>query len=113
MDATRVQSAVVANSASADKTGAEMSDDVVIPMLSLEFGGKHEQPIVRVSGHLTTDTAGAFTTSLVAGGVSFGPAVVVDLSGVTRIDRCGLSALEICERSLAEEGSQLILKRAS
>ena len=90
-----------------------MSDDVVIPMLSLEFGGKHEQPIVHVRGHLTTDTAGAFTTSLVASGVSFGPAVVVDLSGVTRIDRCGLSALEICGRSLAEEGSQLILKRAS
>jgi anti-anti-sigma regulatory factor len=90
-----------------------MSDDVVIPMLSLEFGGKHEQPTVRVRGHLTTDTAGAFTTSLVASGVSFGPEVVVDLSGVTRIDRCGLSALEICERSLAEEGSQLILKRAS
>ena len=113
MVATRVQSAVVANPSSADETGAEMSDDVVIPMLSLELGGKHEQPTVRVRGHLTTDTAGAFTTSLVASGVSFGPEVVVDLSGVTRIDRCGLSALEICERSLAEEGSQLILKRAS
>ena len=79
----------------------------------LHLGGKHEQPMVRVRGHLTTDTAGAFTTSLVASGVSLGPAVVVDLSGVTRIDRCGLSALQICERSLAEEGSQLILKRAS
>jgi anti-anti-sigma regulatory factor len=66
-----------------------------------------------VRGHLTTDTAGAFTTSLVAGGFSFGHEVVVDLSEVTRIDGCGLSALQICERSLAEEGSQLILRRAS
>ena len=38
---------------------------------------------------------------------------MVDISGVTRIDPCGLSALQICERSLAENGSQLILKRAS
>jgi anti-anti-sigma regulatory factor len=90
-----------------------MSDDVVIPMLSLEFGARDEQPTVRVRGHLTTDTAGAFTTSLVAGGFAFGDAVVVDISGVTRIDPCGLSALQICERSLAENGSQLILKRAS
>jgi anti-anti-sigma regulatory factor len=89
-----------------------MSDDVVVPTLSLEFGGKHEQSTVRVRGQLTTDTAAAFTTSLVAG-LSFGTEVVVDLSGVTRIDSCGLSALEICERSLAEDGSQLILKRAS
>ena len=90
-----------------------MSDDVVMPMLSLEFGDRDEQPTVRVRGHLTTDTAGAFTTSLVAGGFSYGHAVVVDISGVTRIDGDGLSALRICERSLAEDGSQLILKRAS
>ena len=89
-----------------------MSDDVVIPMLSLEFGGKDEQPTVRVRGHLTAATAGAFTTSLVSSGYSFGHAVVIDLSGVTRIDGDGLSALQICERSLAEDGSQLILKRA-
>ena len=90
-----------------------MSDDVVTPMLLLEFGGKDELPTVRVRGHLTADTAGAFTTSLVSSGYSFGHAVVVDLSGVTRIDGDGLSALQICERSLAEDGSQLILKRAS
>ena len=90
-----------------------MSDDVMNPSLSLEFGGNGDQPIVRVLGHLTSETAGAFTASLVASGVSFGHAVVVDLSGVTRIDRFGLSALQICERSLAEDGSQLILKRAS
>ncbi len=90
-----------------------MSDDVMIPSLSLEFGGTHQHPTVHVRGQLTTDTAGAFTTSLVSSGVSLGDAVVVDLSGVTHIDGCGLSALEICGRSLAEDGSQLILKRAS
>jgi anti-anti-sigma regulatory factor len=90
-----------------------MSDDVATPMLLLEFGGKDEQPTVRLRGHLTADTAGAFTTSLVSSGFSFGHAVVVDLSGVTRIDGDGLSALRICQRSLAEDGSQLILKRAS
>ena len=90
-----------------------MSDDVVIPMLLLEFGGKDEQPTVRVRGHLTAETAGAFTTSLFSSGYSFGHPIVIDLSGGTRIDSEGLSALEICERSLAEDGSQLILKRAS
>jgi anti-anti-sigma regulatory factor len=90
-----------------------MSDDVVIPMLLLEFGGKDEQPTVRVRGHLTAETAGAFTTSLFASGYSFGHSVVIDISGVTRIDDEGLSALAICERSLAEDGSRLILKRAS
>lgn len=89
-----------------------MSDDVVVPMLLLEFGNRDEQPTVRVRGHLTADTAGAFTTSLVSSGYSFGHAVVVDLSGVTLIDGDGLSALRICERSLAEDGAQLILKHA-
>jgi anti-anti-sigma regulatory factor len=90
-----------------------MSDDVRIPSLSLEFGGTHQHPTVRVRGQLTTATAGVFTTSVVASGVSLGQAVVVDLSDVTRIDPCGLSALQICERILAEDGSQMILKRAS
>ena len=92
--------------------GAQMSDDVVVPMLLLEFGGKDEQPTVRVRGHLTADTAGAFTTSLVSSGFSFGHPVVLDLSGVTLIDGDGLSALQICERSLAEDGAQLIFKHA-
>jgi anti-anti-sigma regulatory factor len=90
-----------------------MIHDETYHQLSLEFGGRDEQPTVRVRGHLTTETAGVFTTSLVAGGFPFGHSIVVDLTGVTRIDRCGLSALRMCERSLAEEGSQLILRRAS
>jgi anti-anti-sigma regulatory factor len=89
-----------------------MSDDVVRPMLLLEFGSNNEQPTVRVRGHLTAETAGAFTTSLVSSGYSFGNSVVVDLSGVTLIDGEGLTALRICERSLAEDGAQLIFKHA-
>ena len=70
-----------------------MSDDVVSPMLLLEFSGKDEQPTVRVRGHLTAETAGAFTTSLFASGYSFGRSVIIDISGVTRIDSEGMKGV--------------------
>jgi anti-anti-sigma regulatory factor len=87
-----------------------MFDDAARHLLSLDFTGP-QQSTVRVRGRLTSDTAGSFTTALFAGGVGLGSSVVLDLSGVTRIDSCGARALQICERSLEEQGSAMIVRR--
>jgi anti-anti-sigma regulatory factor len=87
-----------------------MFDNAARHLLSLVFTGP-QQSTIRVRGSLTSDTAGAFTTALFAGGVRPGASVVLDLSGVTRIDSYGAQALQICERSLEEQGSAMIVQR--
>jgi len=87
-----------------------MFDTAARHLLSLVFTGP-QQSTIRVRGRLTADTAGAFTTALFAGGVRPGESVVLDLSGVTRIDAFGAQALQICERSLEEQGSAMIVQR--
>jgi anti-anti-sigma regulatory factor len=87
-----------------------MFDNAARHLLSLVYTGP-QQSTIRVRGRLTSDTAGAFTTALIAGGVRPGASVVLDLSGVTRIDSFGAQALQICERSLEEQGSAMIVQR--